>query len=184
MQYSLMRYFVGENVLLGRYIVGKPKKLFESRHLKKFNSDYSKHRKISRKQKRLIRRKKFDNGSVYTTYVDPELIYKGQIVVLTDEGTFSSASILAAYLKTMCSAKILGHSAGGSFYKGNAGTLSLKLPNSKMKIFINPNSFYSHLENTTNPLTIKIPDLMVDQIILDPKKRSYFYIKHAKKMFE
>jgi len=184
MQYSIMRYFVGENVLLGRYIVGKPKKLFESRHLTKFNSDYSKHRKISRKQKRLIRRKKFDNGSVYTTYIDPELIYKGQIVVLTDEGTFSSASMLAAYLKTMCSAKIVGHSAGGSFYKGNAGTLSLKLPNSKMKIFINPNSFYSHLENTTNPLTIKIPDLIVDQIILDPKKRSYFYIKHAKKMFE
>ena len=48
MQYSLMRYFVGEDVSLGRYIVGKPKKLYESRHITKFNSDYSKHRKISR----------------------------------------------------------------------------------------------------------------------------------------
>ena len=184
MQYSLMRYFVGENVSLGRYIVGKPKKMFESRHLTKFNSDYSKHRKISRKQKRLIRRNNFDNGEVFTTYIDPEFVYKGQIVLLTDEGTFSSASILAAYLKTMCNAKIVGHSAGGSFYKGNAGTLSLKLPKSKMKIFINPNTFYSHLESINNPLSIKIPDLIVDQIILDPKKRSYFYIKHAKKMFE
>ena len=184
MQYSLMRYFVGENVSLGRYIVGKPKKMFESRHLTKFNSDYSKHRKISRKQKRLIRRNNFDNGEVFTTYIDPEFVYKGQIVLLTDEGTFSSASILAAYLKTMCNAKIVGHSAGGSFYKGNAGTLSLKLPKSKMKIFINPNTFYSHLESVNNPLSVKIPDLIVDQIILDPKKRSYFYIKHAKKMFE
>ena len=184
MQYSLMRYFVGENVSLGRYIVGKPKKMFESRHLTKFNSDYSKHRKISRKQKRLIRRNNFDNGEVFTTYIDPEFVFKGQIVLLTDEGTFSSASILAAYLKTMCNAKIVGHSAGGSFYKGNAGTLSLKLPKSKMKIFINPNTFYSHLESVNNPLSIKIPDLIVDQIILDPKKRSYFYIKHAKKMFE
>jgi len=184
MQYSLMRYFVGENVSLGRYIVGKPKRLFESRHLTKFNSDYSKHRKISRKQKRLIRRSKFNNGEVLTKYVDPELIYKGQIILLTDEGTFSSASILAAYLKTMCKAKIVGHSAGGSFYSGNAGTLALKLPKSKMKIFINPNTFYSHLENTSDPLAIKTPDLIVDQIIQDPKKRSYFYIKQAKKMFD
>ena len=164
--------------------MGKPKKIFESRHLTKFNSDYSKHRKISRKQKRLIRRKKFNNGEVLTAYIDPELIYQGQIVLLTDEGTFSSASILAAYLKTMCKAKIVGHSAGGSFYKGNAGTLGLKLPKSKMKIFINPNTFYSHLEETNEPLAIKIPDLIVDQIIQDPKKRSYFYIKHAKTMFE
>tara|TARA_B110000285_G_scaffold175221_1_gene196550 strand:- start:624 stop:2090 length:1467 start_codon:yes stop_codon:yes gene_type:complete len=184
MQYSLMRYFVGENVSLGRYVVGKPKKMFESRHLTKFNSDYSKHRKISRKQKRLFRRNKFDNGEVFTTYIDPELVYNGQIVLLTDEGTFSSASILAAYLKTMCNAKIVGHSAGGSFFKGNAGTLTLKLPKSKMKVFINPNTFYSHLESVNNPLTIKIPDLIVDQIILDSKKRSYFYIKQAKKMFE
>ena len=184
MQYSLMRYFVGEDVSLGRYVVGKPKKLFESRHLTKFDSDYSKHRKISRKQARLIRRNKFDNGEVFTTYIDPELVFEGQIVLITDEGTFSSASILCAYLKSMCEAKIVGHPAGGSFYKGNAGTLSLKLPKSKMEVFINPNTFYSNLDSPTDPLDIKTPDLIIDQIILDPKKRSYFYIKHAKKMFE
>lgn len=184
MQYSLMRYFVGENISIGRYVVGKPKRLIESRHLKKFNSDYSKHRKISRRQARSIRRNKFKSGEVLTSSVDPNLIYKGQIVVITDEGTFSSASILAAYLKSLCKAKIIGQSAGGSFYKGNAGTLSLILPKSKMKVFVNPNTFYSHLAPVEDPLKIKIPDLEIDQIIQDPKKRTAFYIRNAKKVFE
>ena len=35
-----MGYFIGENVPLGRYVIEKPKKLFENRNFKKLNVDY------------------------------------------------------------------------------------------------------------------------------------------------
>ena len=90
------------------------------------------------------RKGKFNNGTVLSESVDVSLIYEGEIVLITDEGTFSSAAILACYLKSMKNAKIIGQRAGGSFYRGNAGTITLKLPHSKLQIFVNPNTFYSH----------------------------------------
>ena len=184
MQYSFMRYIVGEDVPLGKYIVGKPKKGIESAHIKKFSSGYLKHRKISKKQARLKRFGKFNNGIVKTTKVDSSLIFNGDIVVITDEGTFSAAAILACHLKTLGNAKIIGRAAGGSFYKGNAGTILLKLPKSKLQLFVNPNSFYSQLESVEHPLLIKEPDLYYHPLIVDTKKRDLFYLKKAVKAFK
>ena len=184
MQYQLMRYFVGENVFLGKYIVGKPKKFFESRHFKKLSPAFTKHRKISHEQKRLQRKGKFNNGTVLSEAVDVSLIYEGEIVLITDEGTFSSAAILACYLKSMKNAKIIGQRAGGSFYRGNAGTITLKLPHSKLQIFVNPNTFYSHLDESSSPLEIKEPDVYLSSILTDIKKRDRFYIKAAINAFK
>lgn len=184
MQYSFMRYIVGEDVSLGKYIVGKPKKGIESSHIKKFSSSYTKHRKISKKQARLKRFGKFNDGEVKTTKVDTALIFKGDIVVITDEGTFSAAAMLACHLKTLGNAKIIGRTAGGSFYKGNAGTILLKLPKSKLEMFVNPNSFYSHLESVAEPLKIKQPDIYYHPLITDIKKRDMFYLKKAVKAFK
>jgi hypothetical protein len=184
MQYSLMRYFVGEGVSLGKYIVEKPQKMADSRHLKKLNPNYFKHKRMSNIQAHLKRRGLFNNGEVKTKSVNEELIFNGKIVVITDEGTFSSASILACHLKTLKNAKIIGRRPGGSFYTGNAGSLTLQLPKSKLKVFINPNTFYSHLAPTATPLAIKKPDIELNPLILNERKRDQYYFKQAQKVFK
>ncbi len=86
--------------------------------------------------------------------------FKGNLVVITDEGTFSAASILACQLKTLAKAKIVGTTAGGSFYAGNAGSLELVLKKSKLTIQLNPNFFSTHLYPApTIDSEIKNPDL-------------------------
>jgi hypothetical protein len=184
MQYSLMSYFVGEEVELGRYVVEKPKKGFETTHLKKRNGDYRRHKWMSRIQRFRIWLDDFENGIMRTDFVDESLVYKGDIVVLTDEGTFSSASMLACHLKTMCDAKLVGRMAGGSFYRGNAGTISAILPNSKFRLLINPNTFYSHLETTSDPFQIKMPDILLEPTYIVPRKLDDFYIDAAIESFK
>ena len=183
MQYAFMSYIVGSDVELGRYVVEKPKSGIENIHFKKLHSDYMKHRRMSKHQKRMIRKGKFENGVIKTQKVDEELIFEGEIVVITDFGSFSSGSMIAGHLKTLANAKIIGHSPGGSFYKGNAGTLTLKLPKSGFRMFINPNTFYSHLPETDDHLSIKQPDIELNKLILDKKKRDAYYFKSAVKAF-
>lgn len=184
MQYSLMRYFVGEDVDLGRYVVEKPKKGFETTHLKKRNSDYRRHKWMSRIQRFRIWLDDFDDGIVRTDPVDEDLIYDGEIVVITDEGTFSSASMLACHLKTLSNAKIVGRAAGGSFYRGNAGTIFAVLPNSKFRLLVNPNTFYSQLEMVSDPSKIKQPDFLIDPSYIVPRKLDDFYIDAAIEWFK
>ncbi|NVK66834.1 MAG: S41 family peptidase [Flavobacteriales bacterium] len=184
MQYDLMRYFVGEDVELGRYVVEKPKKFFETTHLKKRNGDYRRHKWMSRVQRLRKWMNTFEDGIVRTTPIDDDLVFDGDIVVITDESTFSSASILACHLKTLCDAKLVGRPAGGSFYRGNAGTLVAVLPNSKFRLLVNPNTFYSHLPDSTTPTEIKVPDLLIEPDYLVPRKVEKFYLKAAMEAFE
>ena len=83
----------------------------------------------------------------------------------------------------MCGAKILGTTPGGSFYAGNAGSIQLGLPNSKLHVFINPNTFYSHLEPPMDPLKIKQPDIEIDKLIIDKGRRDKFFKSEAIKAF-
>ncbi|MBL4862574.1 MAG: S41 family peptidase [Crocinitomicaceae bacterium] len=170
MQYSFMKYLVGPDVVLGRYVVEKPKTRINSKLVQKMNIHFLRHSLMSQQQERKKRRGLFDNGTIRTEDVDTNYLYDGQIVVITDEGTFSSAAILACHLKTLSNAKIVGRTPGGSFYAGNAGTLIVKLPQSGIKLSVNPNTFYSHLEMTDNPTEIKQPDLDLNPLIIDKKK--------------
>ena len=183
MQYEIMAYFLENGTNLGSYVVEKPRQAIESRHIKKMTPDFIKHRKSTKTQKRLQRKGRFDNGSTLVENSNAELRYTGKIIVITDEGTFSSAAMLACHLKTLCGAKIVGRPAGGSFYRGNAGTLKLHLPNSKFNVFVNPNTFHSHLKPANNPQSIKQPDIFVDTKITDIKKRDEFYLKTAIRSF-
>ena len=184
MQYSLMRYFAGKGVYLGRYVIQKPKSGKTDKHIRKWNMDYRRHKHASKLQKRLRGTQQFNNGEVRTGDIDPEKVYQGQIVVITDEGTFSSASILTCQLKTICKAQIVGRPAGGSFYRGNAGTLKVKLPHSKFKLFVNPNTFYSHLAISDDPSAIKQPDYLITPSFLEPGKMDNYYIQRAMKAFQ
>lgn len=184
MQYSLASYFVGNDVDLGRYVVEKPKKGIETRHLKKRNATYRRHKWMSRVQRFQIWSNNFDEGTMYSEPVDEDLIFDGQIVIITDEGTFSSAAMLACHLKTLANAKIIGRPAGGSFYKGNAGTIIAVLPNSKFKLLVNPNTFYSHLDAAEDPFEIKQPDILIEPGYIAPRKMDDYYIDAAIEVFQ
>ena len=183
MQYAFMSYFLGEEVELGRYVVEKPKKAFETVHLKKRNGNYRRHKWMSRIQRFKIWMDNFENGTMRTQNVSENLIYDGDIVVLTDEGTFSSASMLACHLKTLCNAKLVGRTPGGSFYRGNAGTIVAVLPNSKFRLLVNPNTFYSHLPESTDPNKIKQPDRIIAPDYITPRKLDDYYIDAAIESF-
>lgn len=183
MQYSIMRYFVGSDVDLGRYVVEKPKRGFENIYLKKRNSDYRRHKWMSRMQRIREWMGRFDNGNIRTDFIEDEEIFDGEIVVITDEGTFSSAAMLACHLKTLCNAKLVGRPAGGSFYRGNAGTIYATLPKSKFQLMVNPNTFYSHLPQSENPLAIKQPDVFLNPSFLKKRSIDEYYLEAAIKAF-
>lgn len=179
MQYDFIKYFVGEGVNIGRYIIAKPHSKSTNKYVRKGNLSYVRYAVLSWQQKKKLREGSFNEGIILTDEVDEKLIYSGDISVITDEGTFSSAAILACQLKTLAGAKIVGRPAGGSFYAGNAGTLRVRLPESGLQISVNPNTYYSHLEVAEDPTAIKQPDLYLDPFILDKKDRDQFYFKHA-----
>ncbi|MDG1331160.1 MAG: S41 family peptidase [Crocinitomicaceae bacterium] len=184
MQYALMSYFVGNDIDLGRYVVEKPKKGIETRHIKKRNSTYRRHKWMSRVQRFRIWTDSFEDGIMRSEPVDESLVYDGEVLVITDEGTFSSAAMLACHLKTLANAKIIGRPAGGSFYRGNAGTIIAVLPNSKFRLLVNPNTFYSHLESSTNPFEIKQPDVLLEPGYITPRKIEDYYIDAAIESFK
>ncbi|MCR9171968.1 MAG: S41 family peptidase [bacterium] len=183
MQYDFIKYFVGEGVNIGRYVIAKPFKGLDNKYVKKVNMPFIRYAYLSWSQKRQVKNGTFDNGTVYTDWVDDDLRFKGKVAVITDEGTFSSAAILACQLKTLAKAKIVGRPAGGSFYSGNAGTLLVKLPESGLLISVNPNTFYSHLTPVDDPLEIRQPDAYVDALVLDEKERNKLYFKAAVALF-
>lgn len=87
--------------------------------------------------------------------------FKGQIAVITDEGTFSAASLLAYHLKYYANAKLVGETPGGTFYAGNAGTVPVKLKKSKLIFQANPHFFHTPLYPNAIDSTLKKPDLIV-----------------------
>lgn len=179
MQYEFIKYFVGEGVNVGRYIIAKPHSKSNNKYVKKASLSYLRYAVLSWQQKRKLQDGSFNEGIVLTDEVDEGLLYNGEISVITDEGTFSSAAILTSQLKTLAAAKIVGRPAGGSFYAGNAGTLQVRLPESGLQVSVNPNTYYSHLEPVDNPLAIKQPDIYLDPFIINEKDRDQFYFKHA-----
>lgn len=183
MQFSFLRYIVGPNVYLGKYQVNKPFKRFKNQHITKFNEDFRNHKKLSRWQKKNKRKDDDFEGQMKTFLIENDLIFKGKIIVITDAGTFSAASILACHLKTLAKAKLVGQPAGGSFYCGNAGTLHVTLPYTNFMMTVNPNTFYSQLERVENPQLIKIPDLILQPVTPKMKKKDDWFINKACKAF-
>lgn len=184
MQYDLVSYFTGPNVGLGSYVVSKPSNGKTDKGIKKMNGMYLRHILLSKRQEQEIRSGRFSDGRVLSPDVDTNLLFTGQVVVITDEGTFSSAAMLASHLKTLCNAKIVGRTAGGSFYGGNSGTLIVKLPSSGLSVLINPNTFKSQLTITEDPVKIKLPDKELNPGFLSDKKMDAFYFREATRVFD
>lgn len=184
MQYEIMKYFIGKDQFIGKYIVQKPKTAGDSKYIRKFNDSFWKHWKMSKAQAIRIKLDEFNGGDVYTEEVDSSLIFDGSIVVITDEGTFSSAGILASNLKIQANAKIIGQPAGGTFYAGNSGTLEAVLPQSKLTFSINPNTFYSSIADSSYNASIKEPEILIFPRPMKSNKLDAIYFDAAISLFK
>lgn len=72
--------------------------------------------------------------------------FKGQLYILTNGMTFSAASNLTSTLKEHSNAITIGEETGGSYLKCSSGGLLLKLPNSKLKLRVNPIRFENNVK--------------------------------------
>lgn len=171
-QTELMSYFVTEPQVVGAYTIDKRLKMKERKHIKKNDELFRRYKKNMRQFKRFERKHPQFNGQMINYPIDTSLIFKGNIIVLTDEGTFSAASLLASQLKTLRNAQIMGSRAGGSFYVCNAGTLTFKLPHSKISFILNPNTCASTLDPTAIDPHIKDVDVTIVPEY-DPKASTY-----------
>lgn len=184
-QVELLRYLIPSGTPLGKY---KFEKKFSRGKLRKMgikmNDEATKiYLKNMRTSKKIAQRMPDYDGEMTVPANLPNM-FKGEIVVITDEGTFSAASVLACHLKTLKEAKIIGETPGGSFYAGNAGTLPLKLKKSKMIIQVNPNFFCSQIyPSSADPAEIKKPDVVLFSEIQVPGEK-YVKIKKKKKPTE
>lgn len=168
-QVELLRYLLPSGTVAGKYVFEKQ---FTRKQLRKMGvqmrhestKTYLKNIKTTQK---LAQRSPGHHGELIVP-ANTSGIFKGEIVVITDEATFSAGSILAAHLKTLCGAKIVGETAGGSFYAGNAGTLQLKLKKSDLIIQLNPNFFCTQLYPDDPDPKIKVPDVVTFSETLIP----------------
>jgi hypothetical protein len=184
-QSLFMSYIVGPNVYLGKYKLNKPYKRFTNRRIDKSDKNFRIHKRYTRRYKKIVKKYSNYDGEIYTHPINEEYKFNGEIIVVTDEGSFSASSILACHLKTLAKAKIVGQTAGGSFYAGNAGTLKAKLPYTGFHLYVNPNTFYTHLtlENGVDPSKIKKPDYVIEPINPKIKKLDAWYVNNLTRYF-
>jgi hypothetical protein len=173
-QLELLHYLLPAGTHLGSYEILKHESWWGLRSLGiKPRQEMSKLYRKNLKQTQIARRKdpQADVSTMTVAAVYKDLFYKGKIVVITDEGTFSAASLLACHLKTIAGAQIVGQQAGGGFYEGNAGALQLKLKKSKLVFQVNPNYCQTHLNTGVHDSLIKRPDLLVFSEAYIPKEK-------------
>ena len=169
-QYDFLTYLFPKKQIdtLGQFLITKDEKPTYKKHIVK-DEHYRKLRKAKRKVRKY--EKKYDRnyvGVVLFEELGRQKVFSGKIIVITNEATFSAASILAADLKNIYGAKIIGSEAGGSFHKGSTGNISVELPHSKFKITFNPvyyRSSYNHYDEAAND-----PDVEFIPEFKDPKK--------------
>jgi|GEM_PF-941084 len=173
-QVELLRYLLPADTQLGSYEVLKRESWWGLYRLgvkpsEKMSQLYRKNLRRNKRAKLANPQSEVDQMRVSGIYKD--LFYQGKIVVITDEGTFSAASLLTCQLKTIAGAKIVGQQAGGSFYQGNAGALQLKLRKSKLIFQVNPNYCQTHLNAGAHDSLIKKPDLIAFSEAHIPRER-------------
>ena len=93
-----------------------------------------------------------------------EYLFRGKIYVLTNEGTFSTAVYLAAYLKNQENVALIGTTCGGAADGSSAGEFtSFTLPNTQFTVSL---PLLKINYNTTSELYLK-PTFEVKQTYTD-----------------
>jgi uncharacterized membrane protein (DUF485 family) len=118
---------------------------------------------------RIVAKKKVQNDSIiYTINHTPkkDYFFKEKVYVLTNGGTFSAASFVAAYLQQLSKATIIGEETGGSVVGTNAMLFTfIKLPETEINLRM-PLYRVNHLLHFDNQLDKK-------QGVMPNKKLTY-----------
>lgn len=157
-QTELLGYLIPKQQSIGTFEISKKPSRKDRKYVKKMDHEYRIQRQNIRRYKKLKKKYPQFKGEMYSHSVDTSLIFKGNIIVLTDEHTFAAASMLAGQLKQLRNAKIIGSRPGGSYSNFNAGSLSVELPSSKNVLLVNPNVVSTNLE-MSNGVAIREVDM-------------------------
>jgi hypothetical protein len=171
-QTELMGYLLNKPQEIGTYQIAKKLKRADRKYLKKNDKFYRLYRQNVTKYKRFQKKHPQFKGQLFSHPIDTSLIYRKNIIVLTDEATFSAASLLACQLKTLRNAQLMGARAGGSFYVFNAGSLTYVLPHSGIQFILNPHVCRSTLADAAIDETVKDVDVEIVPDY-DPKASAY-----------
>jgi C-terminal processing protease CtpA/Prc len=134
--------------LLVSYLTDKPFRYFDHINVKTITPSFKEHTDMKVDEKELAR---FREGSTanpaggysLTSKMHPGLAeqqpgknpFLGKVFVLTDGGTFSTASDFCAVVHHLKRATFVGEETGGCYYGNNSGMMpTLTLPNSKVKV--------------------------------------------------
>lgn len=158
LQAELLRYFIKREETIGKYWF---KKEISGAQLRKMG--VKRFATPTRKYLKNHRRLKTKNIPLTIQPAPSSLYFDGDILVITDGGTFSAAAILASNLKTFRGAQLVGSPSGGTFFGGNAGTLPVQLKKSKLTVVLNPNLFESErTKNTADYQSVKQVDFAIE----------------------
>lgn len=178
-QTYLMSYFIDDSELL-TYGYADTKEIAFKKNIKaKLKGEYRDYKKVLRKKSK----GKMANMTLSDfTSVDN---FKGQVILLTDGGSFSASANLAANLKAKANCYIIGEETGGNEDQGNTGNIVLKLPNSKIYVTINP-FYFNNCVHTNNTSGIQPDRYIPDEYQLkrksDPQMDAALrYIKQNKR---
>jgi hypothetical protein len=96
-------------------------------------------------------------------------VFDGDVILMTDAGSFSAASIFSSIIKSSNRAQIIGSESGGSYFQTFAGfTKKVTLPNSKLKLNIPFVRFVHEVDESRQALDhgvipdVEIPTKMED----------------------
>lgn len=110
--------------------------------------------------------------------------YEGEVVLLTDAGSFSAAAIFSSLVKSTKRATIVGAESGGSYYQTFAGfTQKITLPHSRIKVNIPMVRFVHDVDKNLQALDRGVtPDVELVTTLEDYFKKVDPQIDYAKKM--
>lgn len=155
-QSELLGYLIGQPKVIGKVDIPKKPTRKELKKVKRDES-FRTYKQEKRKLKKIKKKYPNFNGELYSSQVDPKLVYKGNVVILTDEHTLGSAALLTAQLQFFRNARIAGALPACSPSDAGGTMLQVKLPGSSNILTVDPTRLTTQTEeNVPQQLTLDL----------------------------
>ena len=105
---------------------------------------------------------RFTKGEITSKNIEVKNQFNGQLFILINGNTGSSASNLASFLKEYTNAIIVGEESGGGYKTYNTGGGTLQLPNSKIRVIIRTVKGYNNVSRNQDSDNV-VPDYEVPE---------------------
>lgn len=147
-QTELISYFLKRSEQIGTVKSAGNIARKDLKPVKKLDENFRKYKKERRSLKKALKRYPDYKGQIYNPgNTDTLLYYRGEVVVLCDEGTLGSAALLAANLQHFRSAKIAGSLPGSSAADNGGTSIEIRLKNSGNNMQTSPVTITTNTED-------------------------------------